>query len=332
MRNSPSSVAADADLPAFFEARAPRVAELRAQYRAGWPASVGGLTIGCLTPFAIAIVFLVRGSEWSKHPWFRQAALGAFVTMVGLAAIGLWLYLRGQKAFAPVDRAVDLELLGPFAALLVEGATLEHPDDSILEWRASLLFPRAAHVYDVNGQTTRISGRLAGLPAELDEIFLRFRRHKNSRKFGGWVVRIALPFPVGGHLRVRAAYLGYESLQWQEGFAPLPDATARLGTPRHVVDAAAPGTTAQGADEPAVSGVPVESLLTDALFDLLRDGEMQLAAVARTLFVLVPNVRAFDNRKNVATFDVEYGRETSRRVRLVEAIAREVVHAGSGSR
>lgn len=316
----------DQELQAFFDARTQRVAELQAQYRAGWPASAGGCGIGCVLPFAIMIVLIARGNEWSELSWFPPVAIGAGVVALGLAALGTWLYMRGQKAFAPVDVAVDADLLQPFAALLVEGATLAHPDDTILEWRASLLFPRPAHVFVSNGQTTRITGRIAGLPAELDEMVIRYHNRKNSGSFFGWVVRLTLPFPVGGHLRVREAKWGYDSLLWHEGFEPLPDATARLGNGLQI-EAAAPGVTPEGADAPTSSGVPVDALLTDGLLDRLRSGKVQLAAVGRTLFVVL-DARSFDNRRNVAKFDAEYGRKTAQKMAVVEAIAREVMRAG----
>jgi hypothetical protein len=316
----------DQELQAFFDARAARVAELQAQYRAGWPASAGGCGIGCVLPFAIMIVLIARGNEWSEFSWFPPAATGAGVVALGLAALGTWLYMRGQKAFAPIDVAVDAELLQPFAALFVEGATLGHPVDSILEWRGSLLFPRPAHVYLSNGQTTRITGRLAGLPVALDEMVIRYQNTKSSSAVFAWVVRLTLPFTVGGHLRVRESRWGYESLLWHEGFEPLPDATARLGNGLRI-EAAAPGVTPEGADAPTSSGVPVDAFLTDGLLDLLRGGKVQLAATGRTLFVVLDE-RAFDNRRNVAKFDAEYGRKTAQKFALVEDIARTFVSAG----
>jgi hypothetical protein len=317
----------DQELQAFFDARTARVAELQAQYRKGWPASVGGCGIGCVLPFAIMIVLIAKGDEWSELSWFTPAAIGAGVAALGLAALGIWLYGRGQRAFAPIDVAVDADLLQPFAALFVEGATLAHPDDSILEWRASLLFPRPAHVYVSNGQTTRLTGHLAGLPVTLDEMVIRYQNRKNSRAAFVWVLRLTLPFAVGGHLRIRESQWGYDSLLWHEGFETLPDATARLGQVLQV-EAAAPGVTPEGAEAPTSEGVPVDTLLTDALLDLLRGGKVQLAAVGRTLFVVL-DARAFDNRRNVAKFDAEYGRKTADKIALVEAIAREVVRAGT---
>ena len=237
--------------------------------------------------------------------------------------------MRGQKAFAPVDVAVDAELFQPFAALLVEGATLAHPDDSILEWRASLLFPRPAHVYEIERADDAHHGpHSPGCPPCWTRCSSATDHKNSSRPSAGsygsrcrsrWAGTCASAAPSGDTTR----------LLWHEGFTPLPDATARLAT-GHVVDAAAPGVTPAGADEPTATGVPVESLLTDALLDLLRAGKkVQLAAVGRTLFVLVAGVRAFDNRSNVAKFDTEYGRKTAQRVARVEAIAREVVRAGA---
>jgi hypothetical protein len=319
-------MATDQELQAFFESRAHRAAELRGKYSAGWPASLGGCGIGCVIPFGLMTLFIARGDEWSESSWFLPAAIVAGVVAVSCAALGSLLYRHGQKLFRPVDAAVDDELLRPLAALLIDGATLEFPDDSIREWRASLLFPKLAHVDDGDGKTNRIRGRIAGVPVVLDEIFIR---HRNNT-FGGWVVHCALPFSVAGHLRVRVPMLGYRSLMWQEGFAPLPDATARLGT-RQEVEAAAPGVAPEGAEARTSAGVPVETLLTDALFDQLRGApKVELAATGRTLWVVVPGVRAFDNRRNITPFDADYGRKTAQKLEIVEAVAREVVRAGSG--
>jgi hypothetical protein len=319
----------DQEIQAFFDARTQRVAELLAQYRAGWPWSFGGCGVGCLVPIGLLLLFLETGHAWTQHPHYTKAVVGAWVVAIACAAIGVALYLRGQRLFEPVDATADADLFLPFAALLVGDATLAHPDDTILEWRASLLFPRHAHVYPTNGQTTRITGRIAGRPSELDEMCIRYRSHKNSSSFFGWVVRLTLPFTVGGHLRVRQAKWGYDSLLWHEGFEPLADATARLGNGLEV-EAAAPGVTPEGAPSPTSDGVPADALLTDALFDRLRDaGKVQLAATGSTLWIVVPNVRAFDNRRNVAAFDADYGRKTAAKMQLVETIAHEIVRAGT---
>ena len=323
-------MATDQEIQAFFDARTQRVADLRAQYRAGWPWSFGGCGVGCLVPIGLLFLFLETGHAWAQHPHYTKAVVGAWAVAIACAAIGVALYMRGQRLFEPVDAAADAELFQPFAALLVDDATLAHPDDSILEWRASLLFPKYAHVHAANGQTTRITGRIVGLPSELDEMCIRYRNHKNSSSFFGWIVRLTLPFTVGGHLRVRRAEWGYDSLLWHEGFEPLTDATARLGTGQQI-EAAAPGVTPEGAETPTSDGVPAETLLTDALFERLRGaGKVQLAATGRTLWVVVPNVRAFDNRHSIAGFDADYGRKTAGKMELVEALAREVVRAGTG--
>jgi hypothetical protein len=321
-------MATDQELQAFFASRAQRAAELRAKYKAGWPATLGGCGVGCLVPLGLITLFAERGEEWSEASWFQPAAILAGVVALGCAALGYLLYARGQKLFAPVDAAVNEELLRPFAALLVDGATLEFPDNSILEWRASLLFPKAAHVHDTEGKTNRIRGHIAGLPAVLDEIFIRHRNSEDSDTFGGWVVHCALPFTVAGHLRIRVPKRGYEDLFWQEGFEPLADATARLGTGQEI-EAAPPGATPGGAEAPTPAGVPVEALLTDALFEQLRGaGKVQLAATGDTLWVVVPSVRAFDNRRNITPFDVDYGRKTAQKFGIVETLAREFVRAG----
>jgi hypothetical protein len=322
-------MASDQEIQAFFGVRVQRVAELQARYRAGWPASLGGCGVGCLVPLALLFVFMGFRDRWADHPQYMTTVVAAWVVALVSAGLGYRIHAHGQKLFEPVDAAVDAELIQPFAALLVDGATLAHPDDSILEWRASLLFTREAYIYATNGQTTRITGRIDGLPLELDEMFIRYRPNKDAT-FSGWVVRVGLPFAVGGHLRIRETKWGFDSLLWREGFEPLADATARLGNGL-AVEAAAPGVTPEGANAPTSAGVPAEALLTDALFELLRGaGKVQLAATGSTLWVVVPNVRAFDNRRNAAGFDADYGRKTAQRIALVESLVREVVRAGTG--
>jgi hypothetical protein len=46
--------------------------------------------------------------------------------------------------------------------------------------------------------------------------------------------------------------------------------------------------------------------------------------------VVVPNVRAFDNRRSIATFDASFGRKTAEKMARVEGIVSEVLRAGRG--
>jgi hypothetical protein len=247
---------------------------------------------------------------------------------IACAAIGVALYKRGQLLFEPIDAAADADLMAPFAALLVRGATFERPGfDACPEWRASLIFPAPAHLY--MNAVARVRGRLAGLPAVVDELNIRYQTNRNSGATH-WVVRFELPFTVGGHVRVIVPMLGYGSLMWKEGFEPYEGAEARLGKPFQV-DVAAPGVTPDGAAQPTATGVSADALLTDALFELLRsDGKLQLALTGRTLWVAVSQIRVFDPRSCLASFDAKTGRKAADRIAAVEAIAREVVRAGTG--
>src|SRR5688572_14390964 len=138
----------DQEIEAFFDARTQRVAELRAQYRAGWPWSFGGCGVGCLVPIGLLLLFLETGHAWAAHPHYTKAVVAAWVVAIACLAVGIALYKRGQRLFEPIDAAADADLMAPFAALLVPGATLERPSfDACPEWRASLIFPAPAHLY-----------------------------------------------------------------------------------------------------------------------------------------------------------------------------------------
>src|SRR5262249_52842410 len=152
-----------------------RAAELLVQYRAGWPASLGGGSIGCLLPMAILVTWIAQGSEWSKASWFVPGAIGSGLFAVACAVVGIRMFNRGQALDAPLDPRVADDLIRPWAALLIEGARLEFPQGPILEWRASLLWPKRAHVHADQGKTSRVTGRIAGLPAVLDEMVIRYR-------------------------------------------------------------------------------------------------------------------------------------------------------------
>src|SRR5687768_12414413 len=99
------------DLQAFLNTRAPRIAELRAQYRAGWPWSLGGCLFGVVIPFGVMVVIIARADEWSAMSWFRPAAIGAAVVALACVPLGIRLYAHGQKLFAPVDAMADEEII-----------------------------------------------------------------------------------------------------------------------------------------------------------------------------------------------------------------------------
>ena len=318
----------EAEIDAFFSGLEPRRDELARQYRAGWPLSLSGCGVGCLVPIGLLFAFIGFRDRWSEHPLYTTGVVSAWVVALACAGIGIALYRRAQRIYQPIDAAVNAELMQPFAAFLLTGGTLEHPAlEACVEWRPSLLFTRHAHAHQ--NAAARVTGRLAGLPAVLDELRIRHRNHKNSGAFTGWVVRVELPFAVGGHLRAMILPYPFRSPMWNEGFDRLTDAEARLGPP-YEVDGAAPGVTPEGAAEPTSSGVPMDALLSDGLVEQLRaGGRMQLAAAGRTLWVTVPHLRVLDARSGTAAFGGRDGRRALAAIADVEAIVREVVRAGS---
>lgn len=319
----------DAEIDAFFSGLEARRDELARLYRAGWPWSLSGCGIGCLVPIGLLLAFIGVRDRWNEHPFYMTGAVSAGVVAIACAGIGIALYRHAQRIYAPIDAAVNAELMEPFAAFLVPGGRLEHPAlDGCVEWRPSLLFPRYSHAHQ--NAVRRVTGRLAGLPAVLDEIRIRYRHDKDSAAFTGWVVRVELPFAVGGHLRAMILPYPFRSPMWNDGFDRLTDAEARLGPP-YEVDGAAPGVTPEGAGEPASSGVPMDALLTDAVVARLRvGGRMQLAAAGRTLWVTVPHLRVLDARSGTAAFGGTTARRAVGAIADVEAIVHEVVRSGTG--
>lgn len=317
----------DSDVEAFYSGLAGRREELSRRFRAGWPQNLGGCGLCVLGGLALLIGVVRLGDRWSRP----TAAVASAVGLAALAfvALGAMLIRRGQRGYEPIRAAVETDLMVPLAAFLVTGATLERPAPAeCVEWRASLLFPKGANVRE--STVARLPGRLSGLPVVVDEIVVRHRDDEDSGAFGGWVARFQLPFAVGGHLRVSVPVHERACPAWTRGFERLPEAEGRLGAP-YEVTAAAPGVTPEGALEPTTSGVAVETLLTDALCERLRvQPRMQVAAAGRTLWVTVAQTRIFDPLANVALFDVKYGRQAAAAVAAVEAVAREVVRAGTG--
>jgi hypothetical protein len=317
----------DAEVDAFFSGLESRRAELARRYRAGWPFSRLAGGIGCLLPIVLLGLFAASHASWSAHP--RRTAIvvaGCACTLAG-AGIGFGLFRRAERVYAPIDAAVVADLMEPFAAFLVPEGRLEHPAlETCVEWRPSLLFPPHAEPYE--NAVTRVTGRLAGLPAVLDEIKIRHPFDRDDGESMGWVVRVGLPFAVGGHLRVLVLQPGDERAMRRDSFLRLTDLETRLGG-RYRVEGASPGITPEGADGPTPSGLPHEALLTDALAERLRaNGRMQLAATGRTLWVTVPLLRVLDARTGIALFGGAGARRAVAAAGDVEAVVREVLAAG----
>lgn len=318
----------DAEIDAFFAGLEPRRTTLARRYRAGLPFALSGFGIGCLGPIAAIGLLAEFHRQWSTHP--RRAAILFAAVAVALACVGIGVALHrlAGRIGAPIDSAADAELMGPFAAFLVEGGTLEHPAlEACTEWQPSLLFPRKAAALE--DTVARVTGRVAGLPAVLDEVRIRRPYDDETGNFMGWVVRLGLPFAVGGHLRVFLPEPGAERDMRRHGFERRADTEARLGG-RYRVEVAAPGVTPEDADASTSAGVPIEALLTGALVERLRaEGRMQIAAAGRTLWVTVPFLRVLDARTCTGSFGPRLGRRAAAAVADVEAIAREMVRAGT---
>lgn len=174
---------------------------------------------------------------------------------------------------------------------------------------------------------------MAGRPAVLDEGEIVFTPHgdgddmRSPWKFDGWIVRITLPFAVGGHLRVRSPLAdGQTGREKRRAFTPSTDLTARLGGER-TIEIAPPGYSYGGVARP--TDVAPEALVTNALLALLREDEsLQLAASGSELWILLR--REQDSFKGAyrSSFDLDGWHGAAHSMDMVERLTRAVLAAG----
>lgn len=312
----------ESDIDALFDATRPQAEAVGALYRRILPLRVAAAAFGCLPPVVVAVAVL---SGWAAR--FRETpfdtAAGGFVGL-GLLVGGL-LFRRFAYADAPIHDQADREIVLPLAARLLEGASIAHPPLTPDDWAPARLLPETtAHPW----RGTRVAGRIAGLPAVLDEGALLFtsRDDEGTFRFAGWMVRVALPFAVSGHLRVRTPPVpGYEDRE-RSAFTPSHALAARLGGTR-AVEIAPPGSTYAGVAQPG-DAAPA-AVVTDELLALLREDEtLQLAVRGSDLWILISRRKnAFEGAYR-SSFDRDVWREAARSFDRVERIVGALVDAG----
>jgi hypothetical protein len=162
--------ASEGAIDALFEATRPRADAIAALYRRQLPLRVASGAVGCLPIVAVAVAMLSQWANRFDAPRFYVAA-GAVVA-AGLALGGL-LFRRFAYADAPVHDRADREIVLPLAALLVDSAEISHPSLEARDWTPARLLP------ETDGRAwliTRVTGRIAGLPAELMDLVARVTR------------------------------------------------------------------------------------------------------------------------------------------------------------
>lgn len=317
--------ASEAQVDALFEATQPRADAIAARYRRHLPLRIASGAVGCLPVVAVAVATF---SQWANpfHETRFYVAAGALVA-AGLV-IGALLFRRFAHADAPIHDLADREIVLPLAALLVEGAALNHPSLEPRDWTPARVLP------ETDGKAwmiTRLTGRIAGRPAVLDEGAIVFTPHSDGDdlrspwKFDGWIVRITLPFAIGGHLRVRSPLPeGHADRERRRAFTP-SDLTARLGVAR-TIEFAPPGLSYGAVARP--TDVAPEALVTDALLALLRrDESLQLAAFGSELWVLLRRERHAFKGAYRSSFDRDRWRGAARSMDVVERLTRAVLAA-----
>ena len=319
--------ASQGEIDTLFEATRPRADAIAARYRRHHPLRIASGAVGCLPVVAVAAAVLSQwASRFDATPFY--VAAGTFVA-AGLA-IGALLFRRFAHADAPVHDQADREIVLPLAALLVDGAALGHPSLEPRDWTPARVLP------ETDGQAwliTRVSGRIAGLPAQLDEGAIVFTARgdgddvRSPGKFDGWLVRITLPFAVGGHLRVRSPLPeGHADRERRRAFTPSSALTVRLGGAR-TVEIAPPGYTYGGGARP--TDVAPEALVTDAVLALLRaDESLQLAAFGSELWILLRRERPAFKGAYRSSFDLDRWRGAALSMDVVERVTRAVLAAG----
>lgn len=315
------------EVDALFEATRPRVDDIASGYRRQLPLRIATGAFGCLPALAAAFMVLTqRVNPFHETRFYVIAFVGIGVCL----AAAVWLFRRLAGADQPFHDQADRELVQPLAALLVQGAVFSRPSLVAADWSRPRLLP------ETNGtpwMTKRLTGRVAGLPAALDEGDIVFSAGPESAgsdgpwKWSGWRVRLELPFTVGGHLRVRASLAsGHSDRERRRAFTPQPDATTRVGGERSV-EIAPPGYTYAGV--PRATDVAPGALLTDELVALLAsDQGLQLAALESELWILLARRRDAFEGSYRKSFDRDVWRAAARSMDLVERVARAVLAAG----
>jgi hypothetical protein len=319
--------ASPGEIEALFEATQPQADAIAACYRRHLPLRVASGAVGCLPVVAVTAAVLSQWANRFDATSFYVAA-GTFVA-AGLAT-GAVLFRRFAHADAPIHDRADREIVRPLAAALVEGAELSHPSLEPRDWTPARLLPETDGLAWL---ITRLTGRIAGLPAELDEGAIIFTPRgdgddmRSPWKFDGWLVRLTLPFAAGGHLRVRSPLPeGHADRERRRAFTPSSALTARLGGAR-TVEIAPPGHSYAGGARP--TDVAPEALVTDAVLALLRENEsLQLAALGSELWIVLPRERHAFKGAYRASFDRDVWRGAARSMDLVERVTRAVVAAG----
>lgn len=315
----------EGEIDALFDATGPLAEAVAERYRRQRPLRDLAVAFGCLPALlAVGAYFSSWAARLGETRFFLVAGIAV---ALGLAA-GAYFFRRFAHADAPVHELADRVLVLPLAARLVEGAVLSHPQLEPADWEGSRLLPETtAHPWTV----TRVSGRIAGLPAVLDEGQLLFAAtgEESHWPFDGWRVRLELPFSVAGHLRVRTplpeAYVRGER---RDGFAREPGPSARLGGTR-TVEVAPPAPGFATASRPG--DVRALSLVTDAVLEALSDAEdLELAATGRTLWIHVHRRRAAFKGAYRSSFDREAWRAAARSMAAAERLADAVRSAGTG--
>jgi hypothetical protein len=275
-------VATEADVQQLFDSLRPRIDEIT---KRDVPHRTGG-NLGCLLmvlPFAAAIGVLMGLQE----PKLAEALWGW--PLLVAPVIGVVLFYVGFKIWRPwatiggVQREeADTVLRQPLATLLLPGATFTRDRLTVSGWHPSLLLsnPRGSHSLPCG----RIAGLLLSQPVQIDELQGSF----DADVPNCWLVRVELPFVVGGHLRIHRRTMMTPGVFWRDGFERLEDDSRRLGRGWNVELAPLGVGTDEGVAEPPPGSVPPGTLLTAGLFGILRDREdVQIAATGRTLWILV---------------------------------------------
>ena len=86
-----------------------------------------------------------------------------------------------------------------------------------------------------------------------------------------WVVRIDLPFVLAGHVRIHRRTMLKPGRFWRDGFDELEEDSRRLGHGAHVEVAPLGIGTDDGLAAPPPGSVPPGVMLSDGLFDVLRE-------------------------------------------------------------
>lgn len=321
-------MATEADVERFFESMLPKITEIKGR-DAG--TRVGG-NLGCALMLlalagAVGLIMTLNDSSAAAQALRGWPLVAVIVAGAGVFYLGFKLWRPWFTASSGQREEADRVLLPALADLVLPGATFTRASITLSGYHPSLVIPRPDGVLLTH--CGRLEGPLLGRSVTIDEL----RGGYDNNMGAYWMVRVELPFVVGGHVRMRKPGVLDPGFYWNDGFERHDGEERRLGPGWRLELAPLGAGTPEGVVAPPPGAVPPEAMLTDGLFALLRERpDMRVATTGRDLWIVVErSILAFDSQVP-GRDDLPRWKKAVPALEDIAAVTREVLAAGGGRR